>query len=51
MPRDPIDDLLATPDGTVNPFDPLEAAVSQAVAQSVFQARRVTSSESTIRGR
>jgi len=40
MPRDPIDDLLATPDGTVSPFDPLEAAVSQDVAQSVFQAMR-----------
>jgi len=38
MPRDPIDDLLSTPDGTVSPFDPLEADVPQDVAKTVFRA-------------
>jgi len=40
MPIDPIDDLLSTPDGTVSPFDPLEAAVPQDVAQTLFRAMR-----------
>ena len=40
MPNDPIDDLLSTPDGTVSPFDPLEANVSQDVASATFRAMR-----------
>lgn len=40
MPNDPLDDLLSIPDGTVSPFDPLEADVPRVVATATFTAMR-----------
>ena len=40
MTNDPIDDLLSTPDGTVSPFDPLEADVNKEIATTIFRAMR-----------